>query len=70
LFAPAGTPPAIVAKWNGDVAKILNSPDVRAKLIADGADPSPDTPEQFAQMIARELAKYARIVKLSGAKVD
>ena len=70
LFAPAGTPPAIVAKWNADVTKILTSPDVRAKLMADGAEPAPDTPEQFAQMIARELAKYARIIKASGAKVD
>jgi len=70
LFAPAGTPAAIVAKWNADVTRILNSPDVRAKLMADGAEPAPDTPEQFAQMIARELAKYARIIKASGAKVD
>jgi tripartite-type tricarboxylate transporter receptor subunit TctC len=70
LFAPAGTPPAIVAKWNADVTRILNSPDIRAKLVADGAEPSPNTPEQFAQMIARELTKYARIVKVSGAKVD
>ena len=70
LFAPAGTPTAIVAKWNADVTRILNSPDVRARLVADGAEPSPNTPEQFAQMIARELSKYARIVKASGAKVD
>ena len=70
FFAPAGTPPAIVAKWNADVTKILNSPDVRAKIVADGAEPSPNTPEQFAQMIAAELAKYAKIVKASGAKVD
>jgi len=70
LFAPAGTPTAIVARWNTDVTKILTTPDVRAKLMADGAEPAPDTPEQFAQMIARELAKYARIVKASGAKVD
>jgi len=70
FFAPAGTPPAIVAKWNADVTKILNSPDVRAKFVADGAEPSPNTPEQFAQMIAAELAKYAKLVKASGAKVD
>jgi len=70
LFAPAGTPTAIVAKWNADVTKILTTPDVRAKLMADGAEPAPDTPEQFAQMISRELAKYARIIKASGAKVD
>jgi tripartite-type tricarboxylate transporter receptor subunit TctC len=70
LFAPAGTPPAIVAKWNAEVTKILNTPDVRARLVADGAEPAPNTPEQFAQMIASELVKYARIVKISGAKVD
>jgi len=70
LFAPAGTPAAIVAKWNADVTRILNSPDIRTKLVADGAEPSPNTPEQFAQMISRELTKYARIVKVSGAKVD
>ena len=70
LFAPAGTPPAIVAKWNADVTKILNSPDVRDKLVADGAQPTPNTPEQFQKFIADELSKYARIVKASGAKVD
>jgi tripartite-type tricarboxylate transporter receptor subunit TctC len=70
FFAPAGTPPPIVAKWNADVTKILNTPAVRDKIMADGAEPAPNTPEQFAQVIARELAKYARIVKASGAKVD
>jgi tripartite-type tricarboxylate transporter receptor subunit TctC len=70
LFAPAGTPPAIVAKWNADVTKILNSPDVRARFVADGAEPSPDTPAEFAQFISAEVAKYARIVKASGAKID
>ena len=59
-----------MAKWNADVTKILTTPEVRAKLMADGAEPAPDTPEQFAQFIARELAKYARIIKASGAKVD
>jgi len=70
LFAPAGTPPAIVAKWNADVTRILNSPDVRDRLVADGAQPTPNTPEQFQKFIADELSKYARIVKASGAKVD
>jgi len=70
LFAPAGTPPAIVARWNADVTRILNMPDVRARLVADGAEPAPNSPEQFAQFIAAELTKYARIVKVSGAKVD
>ena len=70
LFAPAGTPAPIIAKWNADVTKILNAPNIRAQFVADGAEPSPNTPEQFAQFIAAELTKYARIVKVSGAKVD
>jgi tripartite-type tricarboxylate transporter receptor subunit TctC len=70
LLAPAGTPRDIVAKWNADVVRILNTPDVREKLLAQGAEPAPTTPEQFAQFIAREHAKYGKIVKASGAKVD
>ena len=70
LLAPAGTPRDIVAKWNADVVRILNTPDVREKLLAQGAEPAPSTPEQFAQFIAQEYAKYGKIVKASGAKVD
>ena len=70
LLAPAGTPPDVIAKWNADVVKVLNSPDVREKMFAQGAEPSPQTPAEFASFIAREREKYARIVKASGAKVD
>jgi tripartite-type tricarboxylate transporter receptor subunit TctC len=70
LLAPAGTPPDVIARWNADVVKILNSPDMRERLVAAGAEPAPTTPPEFAAFIERELAKYARIVKASGAKVD
>jgi tripartite-type tricarboxylate transporter receptor subunit TctC len=70
LLAPAGTPPDVIAKWNADVVKVLNSPDVREKMLAQGAEPSPQSPAEFASFIAREREKYARIVKASGAKVD
>ena len=70
LLAPAGTPPDVIAKWNADVVKILNSPDMRERLTAAGAEPAPMTPPEFAAFIQRELARYARIVKASGAKVD
>jgi tripartite-type tricarboxylate transporter receptor subunit TctC len=70
LLAPAGTPPEVVAKWNADVVKALNAPDVREKMLAQGAEPSPTTPVEFAAFIARERDKYAKIVKASGAKVD
>jgi tripartite-type tricarboxylate transporter receptor subunit TctC len=70
LMLPAGVPKDVVAKWSTDLVKVLNMPDVREKMVAQGADPSPMTPEQFAAFIDAELVKYARIVKLSGAKVD
>lgn len=70
LMAPAGTPKEIVAKWSTDVAKILNSPDIRERLAAQGAEAAPMTPDQFAAFIKSEIPKYARIVKASGAKVD
>ena len=70
LLAPAGTPADIIAKWNAEVTRILNAPEMRERLNALGAEPAPDTPTEFAQLIARETAKYARIVKLSGAKLD
>jgi tripartite-type tricarboxylate transporter receptor subunit TctC len=69
-MAPAGTPSAIVAKWNAEVTKILNSPDVKERLAAQGAEAAPTTPDQFAAFIKAEIPKYARIVKASGAKVD
>jgi len=70
LLAPAGTPKDVIAKWNTEVTKILNSPDMRERLTALGAEAAPTTPEQFAAFIQREIPKYARIVKASGAKVD
>jgi tripartite-type tricarboxylate transporter receptor subunit TctC len=70
LMLPAGTPKDVVTKWNVDLVRVLDMPDVREKMIAQGAEPSPMTPEQFAAFIDAELVKYARIVKLSGAKVD
>jgi tripartite-type tricarboxylate transporter receptor subunit TctC len=70
LFAPAGTPKEIVAKWNAEVTKILKSPEMRERLIAQGAEPAPTTPEQFAAFVKSEIPKYAKIIKASGAKVD
>ena len=70
LMAPAGTPPEVVARWNAEIVKALNAPDVREKMLAQGAEPAPTTPAEFAAFIARERDKYAKIVTASGAKVD
>jgi tripartite-type tricarboxylate transporter receptor subunit TctC len=70
LLAPAGTPADVIARWNADVTRLLSAPDMRERLLAQGAEPAPDSPAEFARFIANELVKYARIVKVSGAKVD
>ena len=70
FLAPAGTPKEIIAKWNVEVTRILNTPEMRAFFAQQGAEPSPTTPEQFSALIRSEIPKYARIVKESGAKVD
>jgi tripartite-type tricarboxylate transporter receptor subunit TctC len=70
LLAPVGTPPDVIAKWNADVVKILQSPEMRERLVAQGAEAAPTTPAEFAAFIAAEVPKYAKIVRASGAKVD
>jgi tripartite-type tricarboxylate transporter receptor subunit TctC len=70
LFAPAGTPRAIVDKIQADVAKALSVPEVRERLQSQGAEPGGNTPDQFASFIKAETEKWARVVKLSNAKVD
>ena len=70
ILAPAGTPPAIIAKVNAEVAKWLASPEGKDKLVAIGANAGGGSPEDFARHIQVETAKWAKVVKESGAKVD
>jgi len=71
LLVPAGTPPEIVAKLNAEVVRALNASDMRERLQRMGAEPpANNTPEHFAVFIRSEAAKYAKVVKSSGAKVD
>src|SRR5438046_805145 len=71
LFAPAGTPEAALARLRAEVNKALALPDIRDKLTnAGGVEPWITTPEEFAVEIRNEYAKYAKLVKDVGAKVD
>ena len=70
LLAPAGTPAEVVLKLQQETAKALNLPAVKEKLLAQGAIPSGNTPQQFAALIDAEIKKWAPVVTASGAKVD
>lgn len=70
VFAPAGTPKEIVARLHGEFTRALAAPDVREKMLSMGAEPVGSRPEEFAAFIPAEAAKYARIIKASGARAD
>jgi tripartite-type tricarboxylate transporter receptor subunit TctC len=70
IVAPAGTPRAIIDKLNAALNAALAEPEVREKIVADGADPLPGTPEDYAADIDREETKWSKVVKVSGAKVE
>jgi tripartite-type tricarboxylate transporter receptor subunit TctC len=70
LVAPANTPKEVVAKLNGAFVAALRSPEAKTRFAALMAEPVTSTPEEFGNFIKAELAKYEKVVKLSGAKVD
>ena len=68
--APAGTPRDIVARLNAETVRALKLPDVRQLMLAQGAEPVSDTPEQFAALVKSDIAKWSEVVRKSGAKAD
>ena len=70
LFAPAGTPPEVIAKLNAAANKALKDPKVQARLADFSATPVGSTPEELGTHVKNELAKWAPIVKASGAQLD
>jgi tripartite-type tricarboxylate transporter receptor subunit TctC len=70
FFAPAGTPPEIVAKLNDALNRVIRMPDVRERLDQLLFEPIGGTPQQFSDYVRAEVAKWAAVVKQTGAKVD
>jgi len=70
LLAPAGTPRAVVDRLNRETVKALQTAEVRERLLAQGAEPMPGSPEAFASFMQEESVKWAPIVKQAGVKLD
>jgi tripartite-type tricarboxylate transporter receptor subunit TctC len=70
MFVPAKTPKPIVARLNEALVKVLHTDEVRSQYRKLGADAVGSTPEEFAAFVRRDIDQYARVVKLSGAKLD
>jgi len=70
VVVPAGTPRAVIGVLHGEIAKALRAPDVARRLAAEGTAAGGITPEAFAVHIKNEIAKWAKVVKLSGARAD
>jgi tripartite-type tricarboxylate transporter receptor subunit TctC len=70
VLAPAGTPAAVVDKLHRELARILASADVKERFAASGYETTSTTPQEFMQLIRDDLAKWQKVVKASGARVD
>ena len=70
VLAPAGTPREIIDKLNAAIVKSLRAPEMQQRLLADGAEAVGSTPDEFAAVIKRDIAKWAVVVRNSGARAD
>ena len=70
MFAPAGTPAAVVSRANADVNELLREPDVRGVLEKQGLSPAGGTPQALGERVQRELARWTRVVKAAHIKAD
>ena len=70
IVAPAGTPREIVARLNAEIRRIVATPELRARLDAEGAIPAADSPEAFAAFIASEIARWSAVLKRAGIEMQ
>jgi tripartite-type tricarboxylate transporter receptor subunit TctC len=70
IMAPAGTPKPVIDRLNGEITKIVNRPDVRKSWQEQGAIPMSMSPGEFERYLNADIAKWAKVVKISGARPD
>ena len=70
FMAPAGTPPALVHKISGDIARVVAMPDVRERILAQASIPVGNTPEEYDAFIRAEIVKWSKVVKETNVQAD
>jgi tripartite-type tricarboxylate transporter receptor subunit TctC len=70
LLAAAKTPRPLVNQANQEVVRILNLPDIRERMLTQGATPAPTTPEEFDTFIRSEVKRFAKVLIAAGAKIN
>jgi tripartite-type tricarboxylate transporter receptor subunit TctC len=70
IAAPAGTPRPVIERLGAELQRVMQLPEIRERLLAQGIEPVGNAPAEFSRQVRSELAKWARIVKESGARVD
>jgi tripartite-type tricarboxylate transporter receptor subunit TctC len=70
VVAPAGTPKEIVSRLSAEIAKIVRTPELKKHFTVEGSEPIGSSPEEFGKYIHAEIAKWAKVVKASGAQID
>jgi tripartite-type tricarboxylate transporter receptor subunit TctC len=68
MFAPAGTPPRIIATLNSEVARAVRSPDLRDRLVTEGSEPVGNSPNEFSAYVKREIKRWSDVVKATGMR--
>ena len=68
IFGPQGLPQDIAARWNSEVNRILQLPDVKERMAGDGMEPVGGSPERFREVLSRDIAKWQKVVKIAGIK--
>ena len=70
VVAPAATPKDVIARLNREIVKIMSLPDVREKFAQQSVDPASSTPEEFAQLIRDEVARWGKVIRTAGIKLE
>jgi tripartite-type tricarboxylate transporter receptor subunit TctC len=70
VLAPAGTPKPIIERLNAEIVRVMHAPDLQERFAATGTEPRTSTPEEFADFIRQEMAKWGKVVRAAGLKAE